>query len=48
MTMCHTTGICILFKNSVHPLRLLQLGVDRGYDIMSEFTIVDKVLTNVA
>ncbi len=46
--MCHTTGICISFKNSVLPLRLLQFRGVGGYDNVSEFTNVYNVCTNVA
>ena len=47
MTMCHTTIICNAFKESPIALTTLQYEVFWHYDIMSEFTIVDKLYTNV-
>ena len=45
--MCHTTIICNAFKESPIALTTLQYEVFWHYDIMSEFTIVDKLYTNV-
>ena len=45
--MCPIRKICNPFKESPKALISLQLRVNWHYDIMSEFTIVDKLYTNV-
>ena len=45
--MCPIRAICNAFKESPIALRILQSRGLWHYDIMSEFTIVDKLYTNV-
>ena len=47
MTMCPIKKICNAFKESPNALTILQFEVFWHYDIMSEFTNVDKQYTNV-
>ena len=47
MTMCRIRAICNIIKESPIALTTLQYEVLWHYDIMSEFTIVDKLYTNV-
>ena len=45
--MCPMFTICNAFKESPNALTILQSRGLWHYDIMSEFTIVDKSYTNV-
>ena len=45
--MCRIRAICNSFKESPNALLVLQSRRFWHYDIMSEFTIVDKSYTNV-
>ena len=45
--MCRINAICHSFKDIPNALNILQLRVFWHYDIMSEFTNVNKGFTNV-